>query len=104
MLLQQQLEEEAAKPPEEKAASPDPTAQEPKHQSIAQIIYAENRVSEQHPVDFSIITHPFTFIWTVPFEKVRRDIRGFHTDISGCYINLTSPLTVYGEKLQCMYI
>ena len=42
--LQQQLEDQAAKPPvEEKPGTPD-VPSEPKNQSIAQLIYAENRV------------------------------------------------------------
>ena len=41
--LQQQLEEQAKKPPEEKLESTEPE-RESKHQSIAQIIYAANRV------------------------------------------------------------
>ena len=41
---QQKCEEEAKKPPEEKTSTPEP-ATDLRHQSIAQIIYAENRVS-----------------------------------------------------------
>ncbi|ESO97859.1 hypothetical protein LOTGIDRAFT_104300, partial [Lottia gigantea] len=40
---QDQLEKETAKPQEEKRESPELNQSEPKHQSIAQIIYAENR-------------------------------------------------------------
>ncbi|XP_074640514.1 uncharacterized protein LOC141898487 [Tubulanus polymorphus] len=41
---QQQLEEESAKPPEEKTSQSEPVlVPEPKNQSIAQIIYAENK-------------------------------------------------------------
>lgn len=42
--LKQQLEEQAKKPPEEKLESAEPE-RESKHQSVAQIIYAANRVS-----------------------------------------------------------
>lgn len=42
IVSQTQLEEEAAKPPEEKAAESEVV--ETKNQSIAQIIYTENRV------------------------------------------------------------
>lgn len=41
--LQHQLEDEAKKPPEEKPSMPE-AASETKHQSIAQVLYAENRV------------------------------------------------------------
>ncbi|KAK3589151.1 hypothetical protein CHS0354_017117 [Potamilus streckersoni] len=50
---QQQLEEEAARPPEEKPVIPDLPVPETKHlQSIAQIIYAENRkkAEEAHSI------------------------------------------------------
>ncbi|XP_050409847.2 nuclear receptor corepressor 1 isoform X2 [Patella vulgata] len=40
---QDQLEKDTAKPQEEKRVSPELNQTEPKHQSIAQIIYAENR-------------------------------------------------------------
>ena len=45
-LLQQELEERAAKPPEtEKPSLPETSSSEPKQQNPVQIIYAENRVS-----------------------------------------------------------
>ncbi len=41
--MKQQLEEEAKKPPEEKAAVAE-VSTESWHQSVAQVVYAENRV------------------------------------------------------------
>ena len=46
--FQQQLEEQAAQPPEEKQTAASVPHTETKHQSIAQIIYTENRVSSGH--------------------------------------------------------
>ncbi|XP_069134563.1 nuclear receptor corepressor 1-like [Argopecten irradians] len=40
---QHQIEEETSKPPREKSEAPEISSSETKHQSIAQIIYAENR-------------------------------------------------------------
>lgn len=46
LLFQHNLEEQAKKPPEEKLESAEPE-RESKHQSIAQIIYAANRVRSE---------------------------------------------------------
>lgn len=47
------MEEETSKPPQEKAKAKE-TSQETKHQSIAQIIYGENRVSWVLSPSFSV--------------------------------------------------
>lgn len=44
-MLQQELEEAAAQPDIKKEEEESAAAQQPKHQSLAQKIYAENRVT-----------------------------------------------------------
>lgn len=47
-LWQQELEEAAIEPDDNKVEEEERLAQQPKHQSLAQKIYAENRVSKSY--------------------------------------------------------
>lgn len=60
----QKLEDEAKKPPEEKASTPEPNIDLRNH-SIAQIIYAENRVGW-----VSLVSRVYHIVWMPSFMDI----------------------------------